>query len=214
MAAPRIIVDGYGKKNALKINGEGEIGVVIHDHPPIDETLTSYPFRQYFTVDGETTGSNDMIVDGSTTPQEFYIAAKEDKDVYIKTISVRLGDTGTVNLSRFGGLAALSVGLDLAFSNNVLGEVTIADEIKTNLELIRVGLASAPVGTGADAFLLDVQGGGTEDTYLPVLDLSQTFGFPWGLRLQKGSKDRLLFRVNDALAGLITFNAIGYGIQI
>jgi len=214
MAAPRTIVDGHGTKNRLKINGEGEIGVVIHDHPPIDERVTSYPFRQYFTDDGESTGDNDMIVDGSTTPQEFYIAAKEDKDVYIKTISVRLGGTGTVNLSTFGALSALSTGLDLEFSNNVLGEVTIADEIKTNLDFVRIGLSTAPVGTGGDAFLLDVQGGGSEDTYLPVIDLSQTFGFPWGLRLQKGSKDRLLLRVNDALAGLITFNAIGYGIQL
>lgn len=214
MAGPRVIADGWGTKNTLKINGEGGIGVVIHDHPPRDETVASYPFRQYFTSDGETTGSNDMIVDGSTTPQEFYIAAKENIDVYIKTISIRLGDTGTVNLSKFGALTALTNGVDFTFSNNVLGEVTIADEIKTNLDFIRVGLSTAAVGTGADAFLLDVQGGGSEDTYLPVIDLAQTFGFPWGLRLEKGSKDRLTFRVNDALAGLITFNIIGYGSQL
>jgi hypothetical protein len=36
---------------------------------------------------------------------------------------------------------------------------------------------------------------------------------PWGLRLRKGTTDKLIFRVRDALAGLDIFNAIAYGIR-
>jgi len=208
------IVDGHGKAGRLKVNGEGEIPVVVHTHPPIDETVESYPFRQYFTDNGRSTGSNDLIVNGSTTPQDFFISSLEDKDVWIKTVSIRIGDTGTVNLSTFGGLAALTNGCDLLYKNDSLGEVVIADALNSNLSLIRLGNATAPVGTGVDAFLLDVQGGGTEDTYLPVLDMNQAFGFQWGLRLKKGSNDKLIFRINDNLTGLITFNIIGLGTQL
>lgn len=209
-----VIKDGHGKGGRLKINGEGEIPVVIHTHPPVDEIVESYPFRQYLTSDGTGGGSNDLIVDGSTTPQDFYISAQEDYDIWIKVLSVRIGDTGTVNLGRFGGLTALANGCDIIYSNSVIGEYTIADELKTNLDLTRIGDRTAAVGTGADAFLLDVQGGGTEDTYLPLIDMSTLFGFNWGLRLKKASTDKLIFRVNDDLAGLITFNIIGTGTRL
>jgi len=155
-----------------------------------------------------------MIVDGSTTPQEFYIKASGDVDIFIKTLSWRIGDTSGVALNKFGGLTALTNGCDLAYKNDALGEITIADELDTNLSLVRLGTATGAVGTGNDAYKLDVSGGGTEDSYLPFLDFTQTFGFPWGLRLIKGSNDRLSFRVNDALAGLVTFNCIAYGSQI
>jgi len=208
------LVDGHGSGHVAKVNGEGEIGVVIHTHPPIDEETISYPFRQYMTSTGISSGSNDMIVDGSTTSQDFYISAQQDRDIFIKTISFRLGDSGTVTLAKFGALTALTTGCDLVYANDALGEIVIADGLTTNLSMIRLGITTAAVGTGGDAFLLDVQGGGSEDTYLPVLDLAQVFGFPWGLRLSKGTNDRITFRINDALAGLITFNAIAYGVQL
>ena len=74
------LIDGHGTGNRLRINGEGELGVVIHTHPPVDEVLSSYPFSQFFTDDGTSSGSKDMRVDGSSTSQEFYIAAMPDRD--------------------------------------------------------------------------------------------------------------------------------------
>jgi len=98
--------------------------------------------------------------------------------------------------------------------NNSMGDYVLHDGIKTNLEFIRIAVDTGAVGTGTDAYLADVSGGGTEKSYLPVIDMSETFGMPWGLRLKKGTTDKLIFRINDAMAGLITFNAIGYGIRI
>lgn len=214
MALDVNLVDGTGTGNAAKVNGEGEIGVVIHTHPPIDETVEAYPFRQYLTSTGLSTGSNDMIVDGSTTAQEFSIIAGQDRDIYLKTLSLRIGDNSGVALNKFGGLNALTTGVALCFQNDSIGAVIIADELKTNLDMIRLGNATGAVGTGTDAYKLDISGGGAEDTYLPFLDLTQNFGFPWGLRLKKGSNDKLFISINDALAGLVTFNAIAYGTQL
>jgi hypothetical protein len=77
-----------------------------------------------------------------------------------------------------------------------------------------LGTATGAVGTGTDAYLLDVSGGGTENTYLPVINFTDIFGFPWGVRIKKATNDILSFRINDNLAGLVTFNAIAYGTKI
>lgn len=212
---PVHLIDGHGSGNKLKINGEGEIPVVIHTHPPIDEQVESFPFSQYFTDDGTSTGDNDMRVDGSSTSVPFYISAKEDKDIWIKSISIRISDANS-DLNKFGALAALTNGISWEYSNNNLGEVTIQDEIKTNLDFMRIALASAAIG-GSDAFKADVGGGGAgaDDTYLPVIDMTQTFGFAWGLRLSRGSKDKLIFRVNDDLStGMDQFDILAFGVQL
>ena len=96
--------------NFARVNGEGELNVVVHPHPPKDETVTSTPFRQYFTSTGVSTGSSDMLVDGSSTNQEFYISADPLKDLYIKTVSAAIVDASAV-LNKFGNLAALTNGL-------------------------------------------------------------------------------------------------------
>jgi hypothetical protein len=214
MALDVNIVDGHGSGKAVKVNGEGEIGIVIHTHPPIDEDVAAFPFRQFLTSTGISTGSIDMIVDGSTTPQLFYVKASQDRDIFIKSLSFRIGDATGVTLAAFGGISALGNGCSLTYSNDALGEITIADALKTNIDLVRLGTSTGAVGTGTAAYKLDISGGGAEDSYLPFLDLSQTFGFPWGLRLKKNSNDKLIFTIRDALAGLVTFNCIAYGTQV
>ena len=207
------LVDGYGSGNRAKVNGEGEIGVVIHPHPPHDEVRTTYPFSQFFTDNGTSSGSEDLRVDGSTTAQEFYISARGNVDIYIKTISVLISDTNAV-LNKYGNLTALTTGVRWSFTNQKLGNVQINGHIKTNLDFVRLGLSTAAVGDGTSAFRSDTSGGGT-DTYMPVIDLSQTFGMPWGLRLEKGSNDRISFTINDDLStGIDEHNIFGFGTQI
>ena len=207
------LVDGYGTGNKAKVNGEGEIGVVVHSHPPIDETVSAFPFSQWFTDDGTSAGSNDMRVDGSSMPQKFYVSASTERDIYIKTLTIRIADQSAV-LNKFGNLTALTNGLSFVYENDSIGMVTIQDEMKTNLDVIRVGSGSPPLGDGSSAFRADVSGSGA-DTYLPFMDLSKTFGFPWGLRLKKGTNDKLVFNVNDDLStGMDGFDIKGFGIQI
>jgi hypothetical protein len=210
---PIYIVDGYGSGNKVKVNGEGEISVVIHTHPPIDEEVSAYPFSQFFTDDGTASGSNDMRVDGSTTPQEFYISAQEDMDLYIKTISVRIADQSAV-LNKYGNLTALTNGIDWKFRANVLGDVSLRTGIKTNLDFVRMGISTPSIGSGSDSFRADVSGS-SADTYLIVIDMAATFGFPWGLRLEKASRDRISFVVNDDLStGMDGHDIFAFGAQL
>lgn len=195
------IIGANGKQ--LKVNGEGELAVSVHTHPPTDEVIESLPFRAYF----ENAGSNDMIVDGSTTPVEFSINADADFDYYIKTISVKLADA-TAQFNEFGALSALTNGVEFLWRSIRVGELTIHDGIKDNIEWFR--LANIPINRNS---IIDLSGGGA-DAIIVQIDLATLFGNPWGVRLEKGTTDKLVFRVNDALAGLDEFNIIGYGTKI
>jgi len=194
----------------LKINREGEASVVVHPHPPYEESISALPFRGYF-LNGV---SNDMAVDGSTNYIDFSILASNNYDIYVKYISAEIGDGGAPALNKFGALPKLNNGLGWYWFNQEEGEYELHEGITTNKEFIRIGTDTAAIGTGTDAFLADVSGGGTEKSYLPSIDISESYGLPWGLRLRKGSTDRIIFRVNDDLTGLSTFNIVCYGIRI
>lgn len=194
------IIGKNGKE--LNINGEGELTVAIHTHPPIDEKIESLPFRAYFR---NSAGSNDMRVNGATTNVDFSIDADEDFDYYIKTLSVKLADA-TAQFNEFGALAALTNGIEFKWRNQKTGELIIHDGIKDNLEWFRLS-DQAPL-------IVDLSGGGA-DAVVAHIDLGKLFGNEWGVRLVKGRKDQLVFTVKDNLSvGIDEFNIIGYGVKI
>ena len=206
------LADGRGKQNFAKINGEGEISVVVHPHPPKDEEENALPFRARFL---DSAGSFDMAVDGSTNQVSYSVIANDEKDLYLKYISVTIGDNGSPALNKFGAISALANGVSWTWDSQEEGSLTLHDGIKTNLEFIRTGNDSGAVGTGVDSWLSDVSGGGgTEKSYLPSIDLAELFGLAYGVRLRKGTNDKMTFTVRDDLSTLVTFNAIGYGLQI
>jgi len=207
------VKDSFGSGNGQKINGEGETPVVVHPHPPRDEEVEAFPFRQYFTDDGGTTGDNNMIVNATASAsQDFYITASTEYDLYIKTLAVQITDGGAT-LEKFGALNALANGVKWIWFTNELGEYEMHDGITTNLEFVKTALGQPAFGAGTTAFRADLKGGSSDDTFLPVIDCTSTFGLPWGIRLKKGSKDKLIFRVQDNLTGMAVFNIIGYGIR-
>lgn len=199
------ISDGSGGGNKLRIQKEGEIGVVVHTHPPINESRTGLPFRQYFTDDGTSGGSNDMRVDGSSTVVDFYISAEETKDRYIKLISIKLTDPGAT-FSRFGNLPALTNGLEFEWQSQKEGAITIHEGVKDIIEMYRL---SDQVPT-----IIDLNGAGN-DAVVVQWDLSKIFGSPWGIKLTQGTTEKLIFRINDDLStGLGEFNIIGHGTKV
>jgi len=204
MSLPVKILGSNGK--SLKINGEGEISVVIHPHPPIDETRTSFPFRQYFTNNGSSSGSNDMRVNGSSaSPIDFYIESVPDYSTWIKSINIKLADTGAA-FNEFGNLAALTNGVEFVWTSQANGEKVIHDGIKDNLEFFRLSEQTPTI--------IDLSGGGA-DAVVVTIDLAKMFGTQFGVLLQKETLDTLKFRVKDNLStGIDEFNIIGYGIQI
>lgn len=189
----------------LKVNGEGEIGVVVHTHPPIKESRVSLPFRDYF----KNAGSNDMKASGTAeNPVEFSIDADANFDYYIKTLSVKLADAGAT-FDDFGNLGgALTNGVEFYWQSQRLGKLVIHDGIKDNLEFYRLSTNQV-----ADNSIIDLSGGGADAVVVSV-DLASLFGNPWGVRLERGTTDKLVFGVSDDLSGVDEFNIIGYGTKV
>jgi len=204
------IVSGHGNGNRLNVDDEGALYTVVHPHPPREENETSLPYRARFTDDA---GSSAMAVDGSTTEVIFSLRAIADYDIYVNSISVRIADGGSPNLNKFGDLTALTNGVGWEWVTSDLGTVILHEGIQTNLEFVRTGHKTHAIGTGTEAYLADVSGGGTSKAYLPIIDISEQFSKPWGIRLRKGTNDRMSFIVRDDLSGLDSFDAIAQGVQ-
>lgn len=198
--------------NRAKVNGEGELNVVVHPHPPADEEINAIPFRQYFTINGLATNSFSMLVDGSSANESFYITASNSVDIYVKTVSAVIVDAGAT-LNKFGNITALTNGLSFEHITQDQGTIVIQDSIKTNFDFIRLSLGQPAFGDGANSFR-GTNVSGNSEGYIPVINMTETFGLPWGLRLRKGTKDRLAFTVKDDVSALDQFDIIGYGIQL
>ncbi len=196
-----------------KVTTEGAISVVVHEHPYTDEMKLLLPFRQYFTDNGLSTGSNDMqVVASLASPQDFSISAISDRDVYIKTISIEISDAGAA-LNEFGNISPLTNGVEFCWETQSEGTVIIHEQLQTNWDFVRLCAGNPPFGSGAGAFRANNVSANSEG-YIPILDAKVVFGLPWGFKLRKGTQDRLLFRVRDDTTGVDSFDIIGFGVQI
>lgn len=202
---------GFGRGRGLNIENDGTLPVVVHQHPPENDDTVLTPFRQFFTTNGTPDGSSNMLVDGSVTSQSFFILASPVKDIFLKTISVVIVDA-SATLSKFGNLAELANGVEFKHETNDRGIIILHEGIKTNFQFIRLALGSPSFGDGTSAFRANNVSGISEG-YLPVIDFSKIYGMPWGLRLRKGSADKLVFVVRDNIAAMDKFDIVAYGIR-
>lgn len=196
--------------DASKIGTEGELPVVVHPHPPIDDEYIYLPFRQYFTDNGKPDGSNDIRVVGSlANPIDFYISARENDDIFIKTIAFVISDA-QATLSSFGNIGALTNGIQFFFESQSLGTITINESLNTNFDFIQQCAGLPAFGSGIDAFRAQNVVGNSE-AYIPTLDFGGLFGTPYGVRLKGGTQDRLVFRIQDDTSGVDRFDIVAFG---
>lgn len=204
----RITLEG-DDGNVAKIDKEGALRVVNDPHPPLEDAVLTVPLRESFT---NSSGATDMRVDGSVVSVEFCIDAEQDSDIFIKTISAVIADQNAT-LNQFGNIGALANGLDFEHTTLDKGTTVIADGLISNFEFVRLAQGDPAFGDGTAAFRAGNVAGNSEG-YLPTIDFTRIFGIQWGLRLRKGTNDKLVFRVNDDLTGVDAFNITGYGIRV
>ena len=201
------IIDGEGTGTYLKVNEGGYVFTQSSNLPPVTDQDLQIVYRKFLTLNGDGTTTS-MLVDGSTTPQLFYVEANPDNDIYITSLSIVIQGLN-INLGlNFAGLgSALTNGCRL-FYEDKNGEINIGTDLDTNFELVRLCQGNPSFGNDVNAFkvpeLAPSGGGGkggvkTSDGYIPVLDFPEVFGFNYGLRLQRGTTNRLIFEINDDL---------------
>jgi len=178
--------------------------------PATEQIDTVIPFRQYLTADGTSGGSNDMQVSASAaSPSDFYISAG-DKDIYITTLSFIIADQNAT-LNNFGAVTALTNGCQLLWQTTDR-TVTIHDALQSNFDFVRLCGGKPAFGDAAGAFRASNVSGNSEG-YIPILDIVNQFGMPWGIKLRRGSTQRLTLRVRDDTTGVDAFNCIAYGFE-
>jgi hypothetical protein len=208
MSAGRNIVGKDGEPCNV-VNGS--LQVVVDHQPLLNNPTVEFPIVQELV---DSTGSSNMAVDGSVTPIEFFIKASSDYDLYITQLSINIGDDNTPATNEFGDLVALTNGIKFSWFSNPEGELVIRNAIKTNRNFIRICNASEGVGSGTNAYLIDTQGGTSEKNYLLRIDFTTFFGMVHGLRLKKGSTDKIVFLIRDDLTTLVTFDIIASGKKV
>lgn len=197
------IVDGHGNGNRLKVDKEGTANVVVHQHPPIEESIMAIPSVLDFE---NAAGSNDMqVVASLAAPQTFCIQARDDYDVYVKTIMVTIAQQNSV-LNKFGNVTALINGVNFCWESQSLGSFVIKEAMKTNWDFVKLSRGNPSFGDGTSAFRAGNVSGNSEG-YLPVIDFFALFGMQYGIRLRKGTLDKLVFEIRDDTTGVDEFTA-------
>jgi len=204
------IEDGKGLGYEAHVTSENAILTTQYGCPPLLPQKNKI-FSQFLTDDGTSTGSNDMLVNASlAAPQDFWVEADDDNDIYITVLSIVLGDGGA-NLNEFCGVTALTNGCQLFYEDTDGDRVFIGDGLKSNWDFIRMCFVTPAFGDGASALRLTNVEGGAE-AYTPWLNLLQIMP-PYGLKLDRKTNQRITIRIRDNCSVPDVFNCKAYGFE-
>jgi hypothetical protein len=203
------IIDGEGTSKAAHVTPAGALLVETRQEATPSEgteNVTRY-FSSILGAEGADSGITNQNVDGSATPQTFYIQSHADYDIHIMRIAIILAD-GNISHSKFGGVTALTNGWNLEFIESG-DSIHMVQDAKTSGEVIaQTGFAN-PYGDSGTSFELTTWTG-VDDAHTIVLPVSEYV--PGGLRIGRGTQDKFVATVRDDLTGLTDFNVrlIGY----
>ncbi len=193
MPVEAIIRNGGGDSYSAKVTKDRSIVVVSQTFPTLDPQLVR-PFRQYLTDDGTIDGSFDLGVNGSVNAVDFFIEADENDDRYISRLSFILGYGSSAPLYVFADGVALTNGVRIFYTSQQ-GENEIS-LLKVNYDLLRIRDEPLTVGWETRNFnALNDYG------YIGRIDLARLIP-PYGIKLDRGTRQRLTCRIQDDISGV------------
>ena len=210
MPIDAVIRDGAGGGKQARVSNENalEVTCIFPDVPP-EGTYSRY--RYYNALLGSTgadSGTTNMNVNGSVTPQRFYIGSHADCDIHIMNIAILIADTATVH-NNFGNVGALANGWDLLV-NEADEDTYIIEKASTGGEVIALSGFARPYGNTATSWEL-TNWTGTEDAQTISIPIGEYI--PDGIRIGRGTQDYIESIVNDDLQGLVLFNVRIFGFR-
>ena len=201
-----VLADGGGEGQQAFVK-DNALVVSIRGGPPLLPQSCKI-FRQYLTDDGLATGSNDMGISGATTEAPFIVTADAENDRYITKVDVLVGYGATAALYQWldsGG--ALTNGFQF-FYERAGGRVYIHDAIKITSDILRLGVVDF-LSTGWEARNFAA---GNDYGFIMRVDMLGLLP-PYGLKLDRGTTERLCFTVRDDNTDADVMNAIAYGFE-
>lgn len=201
-----VIKDGSGSNKEATVDCNNSVAVTTTGVPPESLNTNLKPFANLMQTSA---GATDMLVDGSVTNVDFYIQAGNDGDRYIQTIAFTIADAGAT-LNDFGNIGVLTNGCQLIYEDKELGEVVLADSLKTNFDFVQLCNFEPTFGSGTAAFRAS-NVVGTSEAFIPLLDITDVFGMPYGLKLPKGTNKKIILRIRDNVSTIDRFDAKCFG---
>lgn len=203
------------KKNKARIESNGaQLVTTIPASPELVAQLGggSSNTTKYFNgllgsngIESSASTTTNMSVDGSVTPQSFYVEANSEYNLVVTTIIVTIVG-GSVSHSKFGDVNELTNGWDLILVQDE--EVPIVNKAQTGGEvLVQTGIFG-PFGGSSVNIISSFSG--NNDAMIAKIPISEFT--PSGMTIVRGSTNRLVSVVNDDLTGLVDFSVriIGY----
>jgi len=142
-------------------------------------------------------------------PLDFWVSASTEADRYITFLSFEISDAGAA-LNEFGNLTALTNGGTIKYSTPA-GDILIEEALQSNWDYVRAARGNPAFGNGANSFRANNISGNSEG-FIPVIDLRE-IAPPYGIKLDKSTKQKLTHTVNDNTSPLDSFNCIAYGFE-
>jgi len=203
------IRNGLGIKRFLSVDRNHAASVNINGLP--SENVTS-ELKPYVSLMTSPAGATDMLVDGSVTPQSFYIESSSEYDRHILTVLFTIADGGAT-FNKFGNISALTNGCELFYEDKELGDVALSNSLKSNFDFVQMCNFQPTFGTGTAAFRASNVEGPSE-AFIPSLNIAKEFGLIYGVKLPAGSNKRIVFRINDDVSGIDRFDikVLGYDV--
>lgn len=209
------------QKYSTRVSVNDRLFETDQTYPPVDgdQIIQLYVRPLTLNNDGVTT---DMKVNGSVTPQEFYIEAEVGFDIYVNSVSFFIAAELTLaDLGEFAGIVALTNGCQLIYESTETGNIIVGDDLKTNFDLLRMATMNPNFGLVSNAAFKIIQAfSNQDDGYLFIVKFSD-YGYETeyggGLRLRANTSDRLVFKIRDNLnltpSQISSFNGIAYGFR-
>lgn len=213
MALKIQIVDGNtGDQYRAEVSHKGFLQVGIRNgSPPLQGEASDFRFfSQLVSSAGDGTGTTNMNVNGAATSQVFTLNSVSEYDIRIMKFMIFIEDT-TVAHGTFGAIPLLTNGIDISLIE--AGEETfLIQSAKSFAHLIQQTFAERPFGDGTTSFEIENSTVGPPSADAQVLPFDVGALVPSGVRIGRGTLDKLQVKVNDNLEGLISFTvrAVGY----
>lgn len=190
-----VLYDDLGNKvNVILTDGVYRLAVQTSE----DSVITTNPFPgisfSSFLTNG---GSSDMAVDGSVTPVEFVTQPPTGKRWYVHTLDIIIEDN-SMNFSKFGGLPALTNGVDFFAKQNGAAEALLGN-IKRNGDFYIFA---------NDAFIE------SSTTDLLVAHIRTRINTGTTFKLDDSNSEFMKAVVNDDLLGIDVFQVLIRGYEV
>ncbi|MBF0131012.1 MAG: hypothetical protein HQL75_00285 [Magnetococcales bacterium] len=188
-----------------KINDDGAVFVCSESPPPplVGTKNKRRLLNGLLGTAGLDAGTTNLRVNGLTSNVDAYIAANPDYDIHIMSVSFYINDSA-ISMNRFGNVTGLTLGFDMFAEES--GDTTyMVKQARTSGQLISQTAAMNAFGSGAELNIISNMTG-TTDAVFAFLDIGRILP-PEGLRIGRGTKDRLVVRIRDNLSQISALGA-------